>query len=242
MLKSMTETFATRLQRVKNNKLQYFDDMVANTIIAKLQLTDNIVHICLNSTIREPENVYNVAKQCDLIFAFLTEDVESITDHETKDVEKEINRLQRMIQLYTITERVPSEKKQDIQELHKSVLDSLSPLVVFTGEVDQKVQHCLKEMNTKAKTMLMITDAERKEIVKAIGLSKGHWYKCPNGHPYAIADCGGAMVEVKCNECGAIIGGHNHTLAPGNQLAPEMDGAQHAAWSEGANMANYRWF
>ena len=32
----------------------------------------------------------------------------------------------------------------------------------------------------------------RKSIVKAMGLGKGHWYMCPNGHPYVIGDCGGA--------------------------------------------------
>lgn len=28
---------------------------------------------------------------------------------------------------------------------------------------------------------LAISEEERLEIVKAMGLSKGHWYKCPNG-------------------------------------------------------------
>jgi hypothetical protein len=31
------------------------------------------------------------------------------------------------------------------------------------------------------------------EIMKAIGLDKGHWNKCPNGHFYVIGECGGAM-------------------------------------------------
>ena len=29
-------------------------------------------------------------------------------------------------------------------------------------------------------------------IIKAIGLDSGHWYECPNGHPYVIGECGGA--------------------------------------------------
>ena len=29
-------------------------------------------------------------------------------------------------------------------------------------------------------------------IIKAIGLNSGHWYECPNGHPYVIGECGGA--------------------------------------------------
>ena len=66
-------------------------------------------------------------------------------------------------------------------------------------------------------------------------------YKCPNGHIYAIGECGGAMVESKCPECGAKIGGQNHGLTSGNAVAGEMDGALFAAWSEEANnMANFQ--
>eukprot|EP00118_Oscarella_pearsei_P002948 m.12348 g.12348 ORF g.12348 m.12348 type:complete len:1904 (+) comp23991_c0_seq1:48-5759(+) len=84
---------------------------------------------------------------------------------------------------------------------------------------------------------LGISDAERIQIVQAMGLKKGHWYKCPKGHVYAIGDCGGANEGGKCPTCKAAIGGQNHGLAPGNQLAPEMDGAKYAAWSDEANMA-----
>jgi hypothetical protein len=83
-------------------------------------------------------------------------------------------------------------------------------------------------------------DEERKQIVKAIGMRQGHWYKCPNGHFYVITECGGANQISKCNECGARIGGTHHTLLADNSLAPEMDGAQFPAWSDAANMANYR--
>jgi hypothetical protein len=75
-----------------------------------------------------------------------------------------------------------------------------------------------------------ITETERREIVRAIGLTPGHWYKCPNGHPYAIGECGGATQVGKCPDCGANIGGQQHRLAQGNSLAPEMDGASQPAW------------
>ena len=55
------------------------------------------------------------------------------------------------------------------------------------------------------------------------------------GHPYAIGECGGATEEAKCPECSATIGGRSHALATGNQVATEMDGAQHGAYSEAAN-------
>lgn len=75
-----------------------------------------------------------------------------------------------------------------------------------------------------------ISEVERREIVRALGLARGHWYKCPNGHPYAIGDCGGANERAVCLECREAIGGESHRLAEGNRLAPEMDGAQEPAW------------
>ena len=62
-----------------------------------------------------------------------------------------------------------------------------------------------------------LTPEERVMIVKAMNFSQGHWYKCPNGHVYAIGECGGAMEQRSCPECGATIGGTHHTLAQGNE-------------------------
>ena len=87
--------------------------------------------------------------------------------------------------------------------------------------------------------LLPLTPEEKQQIVTAMGLKKGHWYKCPQGHIYAITECGGAMEKSTCPDCGAVIGGENHRLVEDNQVATEMDGARHPAWSEQANMENY---
>ena len=63
--------------------------------------------------------------------------------------------------------------------------------------------------------------------------------KCPKGHIYQIGDCGGATQEGKCPECGATIGGSHHRLRDDNTHAGEFDNSAHAAWSAGANLANY---
>jgi len=49
------------------------------------------------------------------------------------------------------------------------------------------------------------------------GGASGHWYECPNGHPYFIGDCGGAMVTSRCFECGEEIGGSNHRALNSNR-------------------------
>lgn len=77
-----------------------------------------------------------------------------------------------------------------------------------------------------------ITFQEKKMVLKAMGFSRGRWYKCQNGHIYAIGDCGGAMEESKCPECKLAIGGDDHRLVSGNAVATEMDGATDPAWPQ----------
>lgn len=100
------------------------------------------------------------------------------------------------------------------------------------------IKSILKAMGQKLRTGLGISDTERQEILRAVGLSQGHWFKCPNGHIYAIGECGGAMEEGRCPECGSRIGGRSHALLGDNRVATEMDGARFGAWSNEAN--NFR--
>ena len=53
---------------------------------------------------------------------------------------------------------------------------------------------------------------------------QGHWYCCPNGHIYTVGECGGAVVESQCPECGAIIGGGGHQLRNDNAVAQDFLG------------------
>ena len=77
-----------------------------------------------------------------------------------------------------------------------------------------------------------LTPEERVMIVKAMNFSQGHWYKCPNGHIYAIGECGGAMQQRSCPECGETIGGTDHRLAQGNKVClPDSDNMKRfAGW------------
>lgn len=46
--------------------------------------------------------------------------------------------------------------------------------------------------------------------------------QCPNGHFYIIGDCGGAMQESRCPECGAAIGGMSHRLVSSNRPSARL--------------------
>jgi len=71
-----------------------------------------------------------------------------------------------------------------------------------------------------------LTGEEIRSIMNAVGYAsspgwngQGHWFQCPNGHPYLIADCGGATMESACPECGATIGGAQHAIRQDNARA-----------------------
>ena len=108
----------------------------------------------------------------------------------------------------------------------------------LTPDAETRVTELLKKIK-EGIGALGISEETKIMIVAAMGLKKGHWYKCPNGHIYAIGECGGAMEKSQCPECKADIGGTSHKLTSGNAVATEMDGAKFAAWSEQANMDNY---
>lgn len=127
---------------------------------------------------------------------------------------------------------------EEIRQVEDLLMKNVKTL---TASNINKIKEILQKMGQKLNTGLGISDVERQQIVKAMGLAQGHWYKCPNGHIYVITECGGAMQESKCNECGANIGGGSHRLRSDNRVAGEMDGARYAAWSEHANnMANFQ--
>ncbi|OIW28699.1 NFX1-type zinc finger-containing protein 1 [Coniochaeta ligniaria NRRL 30616] len=75
-----------------------------------------------------------------------------------------------------------------------------------------------------------VTKEERASIREAmisgsggIATHSGHWYKCANGHTFAIGECGMPMEQARCPECGYGIGGNNHRMVAGVSRAMEME-------------------
>ncbi|CAN9158938.1 unnamed protein product [Alternaria alternata] len=56
-----------------------------------------------------------------------------------------------------------------------------------------------------------------------IATHSGHWYKCVNGHPFAIGECGMPMEVARCPECGERVGGQSHTAVAGVSRAMDME-------------------
>ncbi|XP_065913577.1 NFX1-type zinc finger-containing protein 1-like [Dysidea avara] len=166
--------------------------------------------------------------------------------HQNKiDIGFEFNRLSTLLQLCQLCDDLTcasTVSKDDLKFLNDSAVHLSSAGVKSTEKItaDCASEICSKLGDIKKKYGISsITKQEKMGIVKAIGLSKGHWFKCPNSHYYCIGECGGAMQMAKCPECNANIGGTQHQLTTGNQHAPEMDNSLHPAWSDAANLQNY---
>jgi hypothetical protein len=84
----------------------------------------------------------------------------------------------------------------------------------------------------------LVTADERTAVLSAMQAElrgTGHWYYCRNGHPvfplctitnvikFTIDGCGMPMEEARCPECGARIGGHDHTLVEGVVRADDLE-------------------
>nr|XP_006812407.1 PREDICTED: NFX1-type zinc finger-containing protein 1-like [Saccoglossus kowalevskii] len=162
-----------------------------------------------------------------------------MTDQALQDAETEISRLNLIANLY-ILEAGIRKHEMEVTQKRRNALDSLHK-TIKNGEKMEKTKidewkKYLKMVQSSYPVLQPLSNELKAEIVKAVGLSAGHWYKCPNGHFYAIGECGGASERGTCPECGKAIGGMNHRLEDGNAHAPEMDGSRYAAYSDEANM------
>lgn len=175
---------------------------------------------------------------------FVEDSGQRFSEQQVWDLEREMQRLSYLAELNSrcgkndldVMMTLSVKVNQEVNVLRKVLVDTKP----FTEEDERWVKQALADLDSKLPLSgLGVTDQERVMIVKAMGLRQGHWYKCPNGHVYAIGDCGGAMESRRCPDCNATIGGTNHNLTSGNEVASEMDGAQHAAWSNAANLANF---
>jgi superfamily I DNA and/or RNA helicase len=159
------------------------------------------------------------------------------------DLSYEIERIKKLFQYFRYHEYIyKSNNRQNtndaitvIMQLHYLLIAKIEPYV----KIENKVNDLFNQIATCLGVTFNINFNDRVMILKAMNLKQGHWYKCKNGHIYAITECGGAMLISKCPDCDAIIGGQNHRLESDNMVATEMDGAKHGAWSEQANLENF---
>ncbi|KAJ8311089.1 hypothetical protein KUTeg_011358 [Tegillarca granosa] len=165
------------------------------------------------------------------------------SEQEIEDIQNELKRL-RFLLLFLLYKRRKEILNKSLENRFENDMRRCEGMLTDGRPFNVERKDFVKAVIDKLKELvplsgLGITEEERLEILSAMQLQKGHWYKCPNGHVYAIGDCGGANQVSTCPECKATIGGRSHQLEQGNAVATEMDGARYAAWSEQANLEHY---
>ncbi|KAJ7332316.1 hypothetical protein JRQ81_014496 [Phrynocephalus forsythii] len=161
----------------------------------------------------------------------------SFTRQELSDLQSELQRLAYLVDLLARAQAAGGSPDASVAELLGTARQLLEGGGRFTPEDERLVKAKMEALKAALPASgLGLSEEERKQILGSFRENtRGHWFKCPNGHIYVIGGCGGAMQRSRCPDCQETIGGENHALEPSNQLAPEMDGATHPAWSDAAN-------
>ncbi|KAI8798619.1 NFX1-type zinc finger-containing protein 1 [Biomphalaria glabrata] len=179
----------------------------------------------------------NVLKDLERFSEWTLKSRTTFSSQNKTDAEDELERISILIDLHKIElnisvrelrDQIPSRHfdmlRQNIETLSQSVKAS-KDLISESRTLCEDLRKLVPDSH------IALTNEEKLAIVKAVNVSLGAWYKCPNGHIYAIGECGRAMEEAHCPECRARIGGTNHELVANNQVAPEMDGAEGPIWN-----------
>ncbi|NWV70453.1 ZNFX1 protein, partial [Malurus elegans] len=236
--KTLWSKYAMLLDKLKAFSLSTRSIGLIENLINFYKRVADLIHSMNKIDVNERKGL---RKRLDEVQEWLDKQRISFTGQELSDLQSEIQRLTYLLNLLTWCKA--SRMSQDIAAEINDAREILEGTRKFTEEDEAAVKAHLekiKALSTVPVSGLGISEAERVQIVTAIGCRPGHWFKCKNGHIYVIGECGGAMQRSTCPECHEVIGGTNHTLESSNSLAPEMDGASHAAWSDVANnMLNF---
>ena len=71
-----------------------------------------------------------------------------------------------------------------------------------------------------------VSSDEMRAVVAAMAnefQGTGHWYRCVNGHPFTVDQCGRPMETARCPECGATAGGQDLLAADGVTQAQDIE-------------------
>uniref|UniRef100_A0A6P7GQM5 NFX1-type zinc finger-containing protein 1-like n=1 Tax=Diabrotica virgifera virgifera TaxID=50390 RepID=A0A6P7GQM5_DIAVI len=212
-----------RLQDSLNNRRQQISKLGLSAIKAKVDIFKLLLEPLKNNKV-QLQNTPMSMIQSKFISNCLMEHIDSISKQQYDDMILEIDRFYKCLQFESIMYK-PYLFKPEVKIMVETVTQLLDGPQRFTKSINDNAKTHLEALKKETASNIAVTDAERKDIVKAMGFTQGHWYKCPNGHIYCIADCGGAVVTSVCNECKEQIGGSSHRLLSTNRVATEMDGA-----------------
>ncbi|XP_065220934.1 LOW QUALITY PROTEIN: NFX1-type zinc finger-containing protein 1-like [Planococcus citri] len=172
-----------------------------------------------------------------------------INEQRVDDIHRELNRYHRMVDhsvCLNKPEYLSNKNSPNVIAVNDEIVAVLYGIKRYDDEQDAQIGELFEKLQKELKSVQPLSQEEKRMIHKAMtesffgGMNKqGHWFKCSKGHIYCITECGGAMEESHCPECGEKIGGRDHRYVETARLASDMDGATIPAWSSGVDMRNF---
>lgn len=149
-------------------------------------------------------------------------------DQQRADISNEISFLRLMCAVFVSTSMRP------FNDTGMKLLNDAFTLAHQYGSATEIVRNKFKEIvNEACKNFSRFTiPMDEKEIVlKAMSFTRGDWYKCPNGHVYAIGECGATTQKSICPEC-QKDSGQNRRLDTAHASSEGIGGDTAAARSQ----------
>ncbi len=207
------------------------------TIQNQIQFLPSIVDVANNIDKTQTENECSLQPVCQKLLADLDELVTFLMRHilskqQLGDIQSMMEKVELELNFRILMAKLrPRLGQLTVQDKDyvRVVEDGLKEKRKRTREDTEAIRKIIKHLSDTY-SVFGLSEAERLEIVRTMAFDPGHWYKCPNGHVYAIGECGGAMERSRCPECKEEIGGGSHQLVAGNAPALEFDGSQAPAW------------
>ena len=113
----------------------------------------------------------------------------SLAEQQTNDIQAELERIRCLIYIEALVYSLKKTLKPNEQEGIDAMQYLTKKIGSFTNEDKQKFNGLAKKFEHLNNILgLGINERERVAIVSALNMGKGHWYVCPQGHPYVITE------------------------------------------------------
>ncbi|CAG8514866.1 9304_t:CDS:10, partial [Diversispora eburnea] len=228
--KIIPELPTERTERTRHNDPPHIVEKIIN-LPYKYHWT-NFANFLIDSLHNHMEHIIQIALESKYIRDFVTSSLE-LAEFECKTQRFKL----KNIPPHEINPNQKIEIKKKCSEIEKSclsikneTLSSMSNVEHFRGQCEERITAVIREVNeirNFVNNAGKLSDEEKLQIHQAMSVEfrgSGHWYQCPNGHPYTIGECGMAMQTSRCPDCGAGIGGNDHISLDGNARHMEFEG------------------
>uniref|UniRef100_A0A915DE83 RZ-type domain-containing protein n=1 Tax=Ditylenchus dipsaci TaxID=166011 RepID=A0A915DE83_9BILA len=151
-----------------------------------------------------------------LLDRIASQQISSISETMLEQLTNELARYEFIVNFYKYLSKLIGQAKQlddQSRAFLQTLLADLNGNKEFLGDHEAHLKSIFQRLVNHLKVDgLDISDSERISIVKALSGHVTKWYECGKGHIYGIGECGMAMVQSQCPECGELVGGSSHTL------------------------------